>query len=269
MAKRKTAAQWREFLRALGRTGNARVAAREAGMDVATAYDRRIKDDRFAALWDAALARGKARAAAGKARLKKAVGTELVVRKTRNGTHLMRVAPGRWCAKTETTFLAELRRTGCVRRAAAACGLSTNALYYRRKTYAGFAALWAAAEASATERIPALLAAATIASLDPEIEGEDLPKVNVDQAIAISRLKGGGGDAERRRGGGRGGIRLTKPPLSEEELRADLASKLKVLGKRLRMKKVAQGWTETREGHMIPPGWVYAGPDEVDGEAPG
>jgi hypothetical protein len=198
MAKRKTAKEWWEFLRALARTGNVRAAAAAAGMDVGTAYDRRIKDEGFAARFDAARAKGKAAAAAGKARLKKAAGHELVLRRSKHGDKLVRASPDRWSAKVEATFLAELRRTGCVRWAAAACGLSRNALYYRRKTYPDFAERWAAAEAAAKARIPALLTAATIASLDPEVEGEDLPRVNVDQAIAIARLKCGDGRAGRR-----------------------------------------------------------------------
>ncbi|HKR25464.1 MAG TPA: hypothetical protein VJS15_09410, partial [Allosphingosinicella sp.] len=72
---------------------------------------------------------------------------------------------------------------------------------------------WAEDLAVARERIPALLSAATIAAFDPEIEDEGLPKVNVDQAIAIARLKCGGG------GGGAGGRRgrwIRKEPSSEE-----------------------------------------------------
>lgn len=219
MAKRKTAAAWRAFLAALRRSGNVRAAAAAAGMDVGTAYDRRIKDEGFAARMDAARAKGRAAAAAGTARLKQAAGIELVLRRTKDGDKLVRASPDRWSAKAEATFLAELRRTGCVRWAAAACGLSTTALYNRRRTYPEFAALWAAAEAEAKARIPALLSAATIASLDPEVEGEDLPKVNVDQAIAIARLKCGDGAAGRRRRGAR-------PERPIEEVRASIMRKL-------------------------------------------
>jgi len=64
VGKRKTAAEWRAFLRGLARTGNARLAAAEAGMDVGTAYDRRIKNAGFAARWEAALAKAKEKARA-------------------------------------------------------------------------------------------------------------------------------------------------------------------------------------------------------------
>ncbi len=199
MAKRKTARDWDAFLRGLRRSGNARLAAHEAGMDVGTAYDRRIKDPRFAARMAKAADEGKARAAMAKAR-RKTLNQALVARKTKHGTQLVRAAPGRWSDAAEQTFLAELLRTGCARAGSRACGISTSALYKRRAKYPDFAAAWAATEALAKERIPALLSAAAIAALDPEIEDEGLPKVDVDQAIAIARLKCGGAAEAKRRG---------------------------------------------------------------------
>jgi hypothetical protein len=262
MAKRKTAAQWRRFLQTLGRTGNARVAAAAAGMDVATAYDRRIKYAGFAAQWEAALAKAKARPPSRKAMADK--GPELVLRRTKHGDKLVRAAQGRWCRRVEELFFAELGRTGCVRSAAAAAGISTNALYYRRDKYPQFAEEWRAVEAAAGERLPSLLRAASIASLDPEVTARGLPKVNVDQAIAISRLKGPG----REKPGGhgmRGGIRNSRPAMSREELIEDLVKKLGILKRRRRAKKIAEGWTESEEGHMVPPGWVRGGQEEGDG----
>jgi len=132
----------------------------------------------------------------------------LVLRRTRHGDKLVRAGAGRWNARAEAVFLAELRRTGCVRWAAAACGFSTTGLHKRRGIYADFAARWAAAEAEAKERIPALLSAAAIASFDPEVADADLPRVNVDQAIQIARLKCSGGAAG-------GGDRFKEPPIEE------------------------------------------------------
>jgi len=212
MAKRKTAAAWGVFLRALARTGNARAAAAEAGMDVGTAYDRRIRDAGFFAKWVEAVAKAKAVAAKKARPLHHAShgppprsGEELIVRRTKHGDKLVRAGAGRWNAKVEAIFLAGLRRTGCVRWAAQACGLSTNALYNRRGIYADFAARWAAAEGEAKERIPALLSAAAIASFDPDVEDEDLPRVTIDQAIAIARLKCSGGAAR--------GHAIEEPPI--------------------------------------------------------
>jgi len=64
-----------------------------------------------------------------------------------------------------------------------------------------------------------LLSAATIASLDPEIDDEDLPRVNVDQALAFVKLKCGEGGAGRRR-------RPVKPERPIEEVRANILRKL-------------------------------------------
>ena len=194
-------------MRALARTGNVRAAAAAAGVDPGTAYDHRHKDANFAARWDKALAKARARDPLHRATHgpPPRPGEELVARRSRGReTQLVKAAAGRWSAGAEAAFLAELERTGNVRAAARACRLSTTALYNRRKRYAGFAGRWAAAEAAALERLPALLAAAAIASLDPGVEGEPgLPAVDVGQAIAILRLKGaGGGAAEARAGRG-------------------------------------------------------------------
>ncbi|HYI63510.1 MAG TPA: hypothetical protein VEW71_01355 [Allosphingosinicella sp.] len=268
MAKRLKASIWRKaFLRALARTGNVRVAAAEAGVDAGTAYDHRIKDPAFAGKWAAARAKAKAIAAKRRRPLHHPAdgrpsrsGAELVLRRSKHGDKMVRAAEGRWCARTEEAFFAELGRTGCVRAAARAAGISTNALYYRRDKYPDFAEQWRAVEEAAARRLPGLLRAAGIASLDPEVEARGLPRINVDQAIAISRLKSGGGE-DRRGRDMRGGILLCKPAASREELVEDLLKKLKALGIRRRRLKLAEGWTESEEGHMIPPGWVRDGPD--------
>jgi hypothetical protein len=91
-------------------------------------------------------------------------------------------------------YLAHLRATGCLRRAAAAAGFSTNAVDYRRKRYPAFAAECDAALEEAMVQLRSLVVAAGIAALDPLgealPEGVELPKVTVAEAIAILRLKG-------------------------------------------------------------------------------
>ena len=218
MAKRKTARDWGAFLRALRKSGNVRLAAFAAGMDPGTVYDKRAKDPAFIARMEKARAAGLANAAKGKEPLHPLrrspspakAGEELIARTTKHGTQLVRAAPGRWSDEVWAAFRAALRLTGNVRAAARACGLSTNALYERRANYPEMAAAWDEDLTVARERIPALLSAAAIAAFDPEIEDEGLPKVNVDQAIAIARLKCGGAAAERR------GRWIRKEPSSEE-----------------------------------------------------
>lgn len=222
-------------------------------MDVATAYDRRIRNDAFAERWEVELAKGKARAASGKARLAGGK-AELIARKTKHGTQLVRVGPGRWNAKAEAAFFASLGQTACVRAAARACGFSTNALYARRAAYPDFAERWDRVEAEGRRRLPGILSAASIASLDPEVDGEGLPEINVDQAIRISRIKGSGA-AE----GERGGIRSGRRVASREEMIRSLTKLLGGLKKRRRREKLAEGWSEAEDGTLVPPGWVYAG----------
>lgn len=250
MGKRKTAAAWRVFLRVLARTGNARAAAAEAGMDVGTAYDRRIKDAGFFARWERAVAKAKARPSPRPSPRNGRGSQELVLRRTKHGDKLVRAGAGRWNARAEAVFFAGLRRTACVRAAARACGFSTNALYARRDNYPDFAKRWAAVEVEAAQRLPGLLRAASIASLDPEVEDRGLPRVNVDQAIRISQMKGAGIGA-----GAHARDCDSHQRASEAELTAAILKKLDILSKR----QIAKGWTETEEGHMIPPGWVRAG----------
>jgi hypothetical protein len=198
-------------------------------MDVGTAYDRRIKDDAFALKWAAALEKAKSRPSPARGRGRE----ELVLRRTKHGDKMVRAAAGRWNAKAEATFRAALRRTGCVRAAARACGFSTTTLYNRRETYPDFAASWAADEAFARERLPGLLSAAAIAALDPEIDDEALPKVNVDQAIAIVRMKGGG-TAVAKAG------RYKKPEISIEQARDEVIQRIAAI-KRHRERTGEQG----------------------------
>ena len=218
-------------------------------MDVGTAYDRRIKDQAFTVKWAAALAKASEKGPLHRLRRSPSPGKpgeELVLRRTKHGDKLVRAAEGRWCARTEDLFFAELGRTGCVRAAAEAAELSTNALYYRRDKYPEFAERWRAVEEAAAERLPGLLRAASIASLDPEVATKRLPLVNIDQAIAISRLKApGGGDPNAKN-------RASRKRATPEELTASILKHLAVLRKR----KLARGWTEIDDGRMIPPGWV-------------
>lgn len=212
--------------------------------------------------WDAALARGKA-AAKDKARRVSGTG-ELVLRRTKHGDQLVRAGAGRWSRRAEDLFFAALERTACVRHAAAACGFSTTALYARRAAYPELAEKWDRVLALARAQIPELLAAATIASLDPEAAPPRrglgrLPKINVDQAIRISRIEAPGNGARGR------GERHSKPLPSGAEVDAELIKLLNMLRKR----DLKRGWIETPQGQMIPPGWVYVGTGAAEGEAPG
>jgi hypothetical protein len=267
MAKRPNVTIWRRtFLRALARTGNVRVSAAEAGVDAGTAYDHRSKDPAFAAKWAAALVRAKGRPPSRKASAGK--GEELVLRRTKRGDQMIRAAPGRWCAQAEGLFLEALMETACVRSAALACGFSATALYQRREAYPEFAETWDRVLGQAKARIPDMLAAATIASLDPDASTRrvrrGLPRVNVDQAIRISAIEQKRAAAPARRG-------IRPRVATNEEVREALLKRLKAFGERMekeqREERLAEGWSRTEDGHLIPPGWIYVGIDGAGGGA--
>lgn len=251
MARKKGLPCWRPaFLRVLRRTGNVTLAAERAGVDKSTVYLARKGDAGFAGKWAAAVETAGAdegkrapRLCSGRADRE---APELVVRVSkRHGAQLVKVSAGRWSTKREKVFLAALAHSGCVRSAARACGLSTNALRYRKRTYPDFATRWRAAEAEAGERVPALLAAAAIAALDPEIDDSDLPPVSISEALHICRMKGFGASA----GGGRVAAREDQRVATNAEVREALTKRLAAFRQRIRARRNSkEGWSGDEEG---------------------
>ena len=250
---------WRKrFLKALGRTGNASLAARRAGVDKGTAYTWRRRDAGFAKAWERAKGRAderlrgtdseaeetpldpSARLRTGSARdergpaegapLDPSAGlrtgyawdergpgssdgtpprsglpspqplspggrggssSRLVVRfNKREGAQLVAAGAGRLSPEQQERFLEGLKETANVRASAAAVGVSTTALYNRRKLYPLLEAEWAAAKETGCRRVSLMLIEAAQAALDPEADAEalGLPRVSVSEAIAILKL---------------------------------------------------------------------------------
>jgi hypothetical protein len=132
---------------------------------------------------------------------------------------MVRAGEGRYSAKKGEAFIGALRATGCVKRAAAAAGISTTALYKRRGRYPGFAAEWAEAEQDAKATLHGFVMAAGIAAFDPDGPGDaETPKVTVAEAIAILRLKGTGpcaASGPARGAAGRGAGGAEEPPIEQ------------------------------------------------------
>jgi len=219
---------WRApFLRALKATGNVRIAAVEAGVDRGTCYNHRRRDKRFAERWERALETTRIGAKNGASRGPARTGVfltggeDLVLRPSKRcGAQMVKAGKGRWSARAERDFFTALEGTANVRRAAKAAGFSTAALYARKGGHPAFAARWDSIEARAKARLHSLVVEAGIASLDPEAADSDeaaLPKVSVAEAIAILRLKGGGGPES----GGRG-----VPEPSVEEVRDEVLRRI-------------------------------------------
>jgi hypothetical protein len=276
------------FLRALERTGEARAAAADAGVDHSTAYARRRVHADFALAWDGALrahkeakARGEAEEIASFDKLRMsgagispplpsaasrlppspaegggAEAEELVV----SGGQVKRAGAGRWSQAKEKIFFEELAATANARAAAAAVGMSKNAVLQRRLRHPVFAAKWDAVVATSKASINLYLLEASNQTFDPDMldTGEVTPKVTIDQAIKISQL---------------GGAKKQEPatdPFDDPsasyqadiaDVRERLVKKLQAMRRRDRPDKLARGWSYDESWDIdIPPGWIK-GPD--------
>lgn len=267
------------FLRALERTGEARAAAKDAGIDHTTAYARRRAHAEFADRWADALKaheeRVKAEEDAEIAALQRdpstvhssvngppppdTLGEDLVMSRGK----VRRAGAERWSKRKENIFFDELAATANIGMAAAAAGVSTNAVHARRLRHRLFAAKWDAVESIAKASINMHLIEETKKSFDPAtLQTADVkPRVTIDQAIKISQ--GGGGSRKKQQAAeeawdGEDDYRY------EDEIagiREKLVRKLQRIRERERPAKLAAGWTyDESYDLMIPPGYIK-GPD--------
>ena len=189
------------FLKALRRTGNVRLAARQVGLKYGTMQYRRAQHPAFAHGWDAALVFAQARfdargrhgptAADGGNRTK---GGEAVVVRRNDGKLQMRAAqPGKLTKQCEQTFLSALSATANVRLSAAAAGASVAAFYRRRRNNPAFAREMRMALEEGYERLQtALLASSRPASFEDDawrhIDPPEMPPMTVNQALQLLYL---------------------------------------------------------------------------------
>jgi hypothetical protein len=142
---------------------------------------------------------------------------------------IIRAGPGRWSAKSERVFLAELTASANVKAAARAAGFSTDAVYYRRRKWPAFAAAWDQAKADGYLRIEMLLIHAATATLDPEPsaqETSEAPPMSVDQALSVFKLHRADQQGGKPR---RYGWRRQEPDI--EEVRAEILRKVAAIEK--------------------------------------
>ena len=278
MAGRRKAPLWRQtFLRGLKRTGNVRVSAFEAGVDPGTAYDHRTKDAGFRAKWVAAKAAFDARKKQGRPspqpRSRPPDGTrpaggrggkeDLVLRRTKHGDKLVRAATGRWSGEVEARFFEGLEQTGCVRSAARAAGVSTQALYERCKHYPEFGARWREIEARAKTQLPHLLRTTALNALSAD--GADRPRgrpprLQLDAGhavrLALAAEKAGTGES--------GPFPGRDPEAEKEALVQTLSGLFDMLKRRQETARRADGWTDAGKGIWLPPGWTVQPPPDGD-----
>lgn len=212
MTEPSVAAWRRTFLRELARSGNVAGAAALAGIDRSSAYQLRRRNPAFAASWDRAQAAARATCAlnrslhprasgdlgpgsatppeapaCGRARLR----VSETVRASSSGRPcIVRVGPGRWSRASEEAFLATLCATANVKAAAAAAGVSPEAVYARRRKWPAFAAAWGLAKAEGYARIELLLLHAATVTLDPPAVPSvpEPPAMTCDQAMNLLKL---------------------------------------------------------------------------------
>jgi hypothetical protein len=225
-----TPPHWRRaFLRELARSGSVALAAETCGIDRSSAYQLRGRNAAFARSWDRAQEAARARLGEGDrspSRLREGPGEgesgggeavpeskrtlprplpqaggekttlrlrgDEVIRSSRTGRPcIARVGPGRWSARSERAFLAELTATANVKAAARAAGVSATAAYNRRRLWPAFAAAWDEAKAEGYARIEMLLIHAATSTLDPAPAPEDVqeaPIMSVEQAMNLFKL---------------------------------------------------------------------------------
>ncbi|MBO9714950.1 hypothetical protein [Sphingomonas sp.] len=207
-----------QFLEALRRTGNARLAARELGVHRSTFTKRRAKHAGFAAEWDATLAAAHAAfalaggerppepdapvvdpatlaladAPAWRAALRTRGGEPSVVRTASGRLQLRLATPGKMTRAAEQAFLAALAATANVRLAAAAAGFAHTSIYHRRRKFPAFAKAMDDALRIGFDRLECALLAATIAADESQgpdaqwlhsLEANPVPPMTAAQAI--------------------------------------------------------------------------------------
>jgi hypothetical protein len=182
------------------------MSAADAGIDHSTAYQRRRAHAEFGERWEEALRLRSERvkteekeeiaalrrdpstiASSGNGPPPRPAGREELIHV--NG-QVKRVGHGRWGKAKEKIFFDELAATANARMAAAAVGLSKNAVLQRRLRHPLFAAKWDAVVRTARASIDLYLVEETNKSFDPQQldTGEATPKVTIDQAIKISQI---------------------------------------------------------------------------------
>lgn len=178
--------------KALERCGVASEAAELAGTGVRNAFKRRKANPTFAAAWDAAVALH--RAALGRQAMSAVAAEGLAFNDGPDGGKLVAAGQSRWSKRAEEAFLTELTVSGNVRRAAAAAGFSTAAVYKRRLKDRHFVAAWDAAVETGKVRVQAYLIEAATRTFDPDAlpigDEREMDRVSISEAINIAKLKG-------------------------------------------------------------------------------
>lgn len=270
--QRFTAPRRAAFLEFLRKTGNYQAAAAAVGIDRSTAEQRRKRDADFAIGCREALAEAD-RALAGAEGAFDAAGQGAfdVIKKSRTGhTQLIRAGAKRWSRAIEAQFFAALAACGNLAAAARAVGFSEGCIWRRRRTWPAFQRRLEEALEEAELNIEFRLASM---GCDLAASARDWPGAGEGPSAALGTGETGPlpFDAdlalrflkwrEAKRAGPSGRrARWQRPPRGIEEVRASILKKVTAIHRHDRAQKLAAGWSEDEEGHLIPPGWVRKDP---------
>ncbi|HEX8364229.1 MAG TPA: hypothetical protein VF603_02980 [Allosphingosinicella sp.] len=252
------------FLEALAESGNVSLACDVAGLRKDRAYLLRKDDAAFAAGWAAAKAAFEAKADAEEETLdeERLRRDGLVVRRGRDGRVQVAKAHARaWGKRHDRIFFAALAQTGNISAAARAAGFTYKTAWERGRTCFAFAERLREEKAAAVERLEFGLIEEGERALGMDAvpdSGDGAETAKRDPELAKWLVKR---EDQLRAGTLKRGAAAGRPPrvATSAEVQAELTKSLKAYGDRLRAERAGQGWTQTEEGHWIPPGWVRAG----------
>ena len=242
MGKRTNLPGRRGFLRALGRCGNVRMAAEEAGVGRSWLYRVRREEPAFAAEWEAAVAGFDSGLVASDSPLPNPSPAEgrgasaVVLRGNKFGR--VQVAAARendWTPEREEVFLGELGATCNVSASARAAGLSPKGVYARRRKWPAFASAWDEALTLGFVRLEAKLVRQATNGLRPpdgdavaaRIAEADDDAAIMDTSLAINLLKQHEAAVRGTPGRRRGAAQAQEPRI--EDVRDRIVAKLDAL----------------------------------------
>jgi molybdenum-dependent DNA-binding transcriptional regulator ModE len=241
------------FLEALAESGNVSLACDVAGLRKDRAYKLRKDDASFAAGWAAAKAAFEAREeAAAETLAEERLRREgLVVRTGRDGRVQVSKAHSRaWGRRHDAIFFAALEQSGNIASAAQAAGFSYQAAWRRARTCPAFAERLREVKAAAVERLEFALIEEGGKALRAGAELEQ-EAARVDPQLAMWLLKR---EDQKNAGTLKRGAAWPRPR-TLEETQASILRKLSAIERHRAPERIAKGWTQTEEGHWIPPGY--------------
>jgi hypothetical protein len=141
----------------------------------------------------------------------------------RHGAQVVRAHAGRWSQAKERVFFQALFDTGNVRAAARAAGVSTTAIYYRRRTSEPFREAWAVVLSECKAQLEMNSVGAANRALDG-IDPAGPAEMSVAEAVAVFKAC-----ARKDGAGGAGGARQAVPEMPIEEVRADILRRIEAM----------------------------------------